>query len=101
MAAFSMGMSLAVNEPCIDVLNYLRRCITVGFMAVNPQTLIQQLLESGMKECEIGEALRADGTSVSDATLNRIKSGLIKRTGFDIGMALMRLHRRTLSGEHA
>lgn len=70
-------------------------------MAVNPQTLIQQLVESGMKECEIGEALRADGTPVSDATVNRIKSGQIKRTGFDIGIALMRLHRRTLSGDHA
>lgn len=70
-------------------------------MAVNPQTLIQQLIESGMKDCEIGKALRAGGTDVSDATVNRIKSGQIKRTSFEIGMGLMRLHRRTLAGDHA
>lgn len=71
-------------------------------MALTPQTLIQQLIKDGLKECEIGDALRADGTSVSDATVNRIKNGHIKRTGFDIGIALMRLReRRALTRDHA
>jgi hypothetical protein len=63
-------------------------------MSNDPRILIQQLIGSGMKEGQIVEALKADGVDVSVPTINRIKNGLIKRTGFDIGIALMRLHKR-------
>ncbi len=60
----------------------------------NPRFIIEKLLESGMKEVEITDALRAEGIDVTAATINRIKTGQIKRTGFDIGMGLVRLQER-------
>jgi len=47
-----------------------------------------------MKEREITEELREDGVELTIPTLNRIKNGVIKRTGFDIGMGLVRLYER-------
>lgn len=58
--------------------------------------LIQDLIGSGMAESQIVAALKADGVEVSVPTINRIKNGLIKRTGFDIGSALVRLHKRRI-----
>lgn len=63
-------------------------------MSNDLRPLIQDLIGSGMKEGQIVEALKADGVDVSVPTINRIKNGLIKRTGFDIGSALVRLHKR-------
>lgn len=71
-------------------------------MSTSPRVLIHLLIKSGLNEREITDLLRADGAEVSTATVNRIKNGLIKRTGFDVGIALMRLHeRRSLSRDHA
>lgn len=61
-------------------------------MRSDARWLIQQLLRSGMKEVEIVEAMRTDGVEVTQATINRIKTGKIKQTSFDIGMGLVRLH---------
>lgn len=65
----------------------------------DPKAIIVHLLGSGMSEAEIIVALREDGVEVTKATINRIKNGVIRRTGFDIGMALVRLReRRRASG---
>lgn len=61
-------------------------------MRKDPQWLIVQLVDAGMTEMEITDSLNADGVDVTQATINRIKTGGIKRTGFDIGMGLMRLY---------
>lgn len=58
--------------------------------------IIQDLIGAGMAESQIVAALKADGVEVSVPTINRIKNGLIKRTGFDIGSALVRLHKRRI-----
>lgn len=60
----------------------------------NPRFIIEKLVESGMNEREITDALRAEGIEVTAATINRIKHGLIKRTSFDIGTGLVRLQER-------
>jgi hypothetical protein len=84
------------NEPCVDVLKTLRRCNKFALMSTDPRALIQQLIGSGMNESQIVAAIKADGVDVSLPTINRIKNGLIKRTGFDIGSALVRLHKRRI-----
>lgn len=69
----------------------------------NPRYLIEQLIKGGMSEVEITDSLRAEGTEVTAATINRIKTGAIKRTSFDVGLGLMRLHerRQKTSRDHA
>lgn len=64
-----------------------------------PKVCIEKLIESGMNEREITDALRADGVELTAATLNRIKSGGIKRTSFVIGMGLMRLCEKRFGAE--
>ncbi len=71
----------------------MRSCNTVRPMS-NPRIIIEQLIQSGMKEVEITDAVKAEGVEVTGATINRIRHGKIKRTGYDIGMALARLHER-------
>jgi hypothetical protein len=63
-------------------------------MSNDLRPLIQDLIGSGMNETQIVAAIKADGVEVSVPTINRIKNGLIKRTGFDIGSALVRLHKK-------
>jgi hypothetical protein len=71
-------------------------------MPAEPRALVQQLIESGLSEREITDAICADGVVISAATVNRIKTGHIKRTGFDVGIALMRLlKKRARSRRHA
>lgn len=65
-------------------------------MSKDLSPIIQELIGSGMGESQIVAALKADGVEVSVPTINRIKNGLIKRTGFDIGSALVRLHKRRI-----
>lgn len=82
------------KHPCAYVLKTLRRCNTVKPMSKDLRPIIQDLIGFGMAESQIVAALKADGVEVSVPTINRIKNGLIKRTGFDIGSALVRLHKR-------
>lgn len=63
-------------------------------MPANPRALIQQLIESGLNEREITDAICAEGVVISAATVNRIKTGRIKRTGFDVCIALMQLQKK-------
>lgn len=71
-------------------------------MPQNPKALIEQLIESGMNEREITDAICSEGVDVSAATVNRIKTGHIKRTGFDVGIALMHvLKKRARVRKHA
>jgi hypothetical protein len=71
-------------------------------MPANPRAMIQQLIESGLNEREITDAIRAEGVDISAATVNRIKTGQIKRTGFDVCLALMNvLKKRARSRKHA
>jgi len=62
-----------------------------------PKSVIADLQRSGMTEMQITEDLRQQGVEVTQATINRIKSGEIKRTSFEIGMALIRLQERRLA----
>lgn len=62
----------------------------------NLRYVIEQLIKADMTEIAITDAIRAEGIEVTAATINRIKTGHIKRTGFDIGAALVRLYERHL-----
>lgn len=70
-------------------------------MSNDLRPLIQDLIGSGMNETQIVAAIKADGVEVSVPTINRIKNGLIKRTGFDIGTALVRLHKKRVRSRRA
>lgn len=94
MGAIVGGWGMVDNKPCIDVLKSLRRCNIVKPMSTDPRFLIQELISAGMNDGTIVDALKADGVEVSVPTINRIKNGKIKRTGFDIGSALVRLHKK-------
>lgn len=61
----------------------------------SPKSIIERLIaRSGMTEEQIAEALRADGVEVTQATINRIKTGKHRKTSFEIGMGLVQLHKR-------
>lgn len=59
----------------------------------DPKSIIDALILSGMKECDIAPALRQRGVKVTGATINRIKNGGIKRTSFEIGTGLLTLYK--------
>jgi hypothetical protein len=61
--------------------------------------MIQQLIDSGMKEREITDALREDGVEITVPTLNRIKNGKHRKTSFEVGMGLVRLYERRKPGK--
>jgi hypothetical protein len=63
-------------------------------MPTDLASVIQELIGSGVNESQIVTTLNAEGVEVSLPTINRIKNGLIKRTRFDIGSALVRLHKK-------
>jgi hypothetical protein len=56
-----------------------------------PKALIEQLLLLDMNEYEIAAELSSSGVPVTQATINRIRNGRIKRTSYDIGTGLQRL----------
>lgn len=63
-------------------------------MSTDLASVIQDLIGSGVNESQICTTLNAEGVEVTLPTINRIKNGLIKRTRFDIGSALVRLHKK-------
>lgn len=65
----------------------------------NPRFIIQKLIDGGMKEREITDALREDGVEITIPTLNRIKNGRHRTTSFEIGMGLVRLYERRKPGK--
>ena len=66
----------------------------LALMSTDLASVIQELIGSGVNESQIVTTLNAEGVAVSVPTINRIKNGLIKRTRYDIGTALVRLHKK-------
>lgn len=60
-------------------------------MAEDPKELIERLIESGMTEVAISDALRDMDVEVTQATINRLKNGVHKSTSFEIGYGLLKL----------
>ena len=62
-------------------------------MNENLQTIVRNLTQGPdrMSEAQIAAALTADGVSVTQPTIHRIKNGF--GTSFEIGCALVRLRR--------
>jgi hypothetical protein len=60
-------------------------------MAEDPKELIERLIESGMTEVAISDALRDMDVDVTQATINRLKNGVHKSTSFEIGYGLLKL----------
>jgi len=60
---------------------------------MTPARLIKKLMAApiNMTEEQIADALRQQGIDCTQGTVNRIKSGYIKRTSFEIGMGLLQL----------
>lgn len=88
------GSKALDNQSCVDVLQSLRACNMLAPMSTDLASVIQELIGSGVNESQIVTTLNAEGVEVSLPTINRIKNGLIKRTRFDIGSALVRLHKK-------
>ena len=66
---------------------------------LSPAEIIQDLVSiHHMTEEAIAAELKKQGISVTQATINRIKTGAHKSTRFDIGMGLTRLHERRSKG---
>lgn len=63
-----------------------KRIILFG---MNIQELIKKLISSGVTETQISEHVNAQGIPCSQATINRIKNGGIKRPNFDLGCAII------------
>lgn len=63
-------------------------------MSTDLSSVIQELIGSGVNESQIVTTLNAEGVEVTLPTINRIKNGLIKRTRYDIGSALVALHKK-------
>lgn len=69
----------------------MRVRITLSRMDEHPHEIVEQLISSGMTEAQIAAALTADGVSITQPTIHRIKHGA--STSFEIGCALLRLAR--------
>lgn len=57
---------------------------------------IEELVAAGWSETRIAEAL---GNGTKQPTINRIKRGKTKNPGFELGMAIIRLHEQVLGEE--
>lgn len=62
---------------------------------MDPAGLIKALIKAGMTEQQIADQLLLYGVTITQATINRIKSGEIEKAKFDVGMALVRLWEKT------
>lgn len=60
--------------------------------------VIEQLLtQAEMTEVEITDELNRMGIDVTQATINRIKNRIFKKTSFDIGSGLLQLRDQRIS----
>lgn len=73
----------------------------LALMSTDLSSVIHQLIGTGINESQIVATLKAEGIEVSLPTINRIKNGLIKRTRFDIGSALVRLLKKRARSSRA
>lgn len=69
-------------------------------LEAKPRVLVERLYEV-MNDREITDALRESGIDVTQATVNRIRHGKVKRTSYEIGAGLMRLHERFVQQKSA
>lgn len=60
-------------------------------MSETPKYFVKELMKGGLSEEDIQAELAKAKVRVSLSTINRIKNGRIKRTGSDIGLALLKL----------
>lgn len=67
----------------------------------DPKLIVQELYDAGLNEREITDELRKSGIDVSQATVNRIRCGQIKRTSFQIGAGLLALRDRFVAQKSA
>lgn len=58
-----------------------------------PADTLRALISSGLTEQRIADQLAEQGVRITQPTINRIKRGVIRRPSFDVGAALLRLHR--------
>lgn len=82
---------LAGKVACARALTVIRTRIESGDMD-DPRTIVEYLTKSGMTETEISDELKKLGVDVTQATINRIKSGVHKSTKYEIGLGLVRLY---------
>ena len=59
---------------------------------MNWNEIINELCEHGLSEAEIASRLELAGVKVSQASINRLKRGLIKNPRYEFGDALKALH---------
>ena len=64
---------------------------------MNWKQIITELNERGLSEHEIARRLKREGVEITQASINRLKQEHIKQPRFDVGTALLQLHRE--SGE--
>lgn len=69
--------------------SYTRPYYSPSMEQPEPKTLIKRLMSDGMTETEIADALKSNGVSVTQPTINRIKKG--SGTSYEIGMGLLQL----------
>ena len=67
----------------------------------NPKAIIEELVESGMTEVAIADALKDMDVDVTQATINRLKNGRHKTTSFDIGFGLVKLRAQRMSEQRS
>lgn len=63
-------------------------------MAENFSKIVQQIVDTGVSDSEIGRAITDSGVSVTQPTISRIRTGDIKRPSYDLGVALKELHKK-------
>lgn len=88
-----------VQRSYAHVWTPIRARITLrGMNEETAKDLVDRLIESGMGQTEIAQALTEAGVSVTQPTIFRIKNGAT--TSFEIGRALLRLaHSRCKPGK--
>ena len=63
-------------------------------MSENLKSVVTDLVETGLSEKRIADEIGCD-----QSTINRIKTGKIAKTSYDIGTALHSLHNRLCQSE--
>jgi hypothetical protein len=56
--------------------------------------IVKQIAQTGISDSEIGRTITEAGVPVSQPTISRIRSGLIKRPSYDLGVALKTLYKK-------
>jgi len=60
--------------------------------------MLEELKAVGMSDSEVARVLTARGVSVTQPTITRIRRGQFKRTGYELGTAIKKLHAERIAG---